>query len=308
MPYAARIPRPVQTPTAAYRPALPSPRGFTPALASAGGVLGRIRVGAAPSGAATPIQLARKKKKYAAVTESVGKTLKSVKIEGRPAFSSSTRKTLANDPKYANAHADRKRGTLKPGFSRNHIQAWANMKNVLAESLAGVKHEDVPDKINKVMNTFKIGYNPGKTRGVEAHIKKAGRVLFNHVENLRVGNSSANSADGSSMKHALDQFGKTYPGAKPADKSKIWYGSKNAIKGFGVDSSPSGKRPMEQKFSSPVVKVAMGSRINRRLVETPPSAQKGKRPPLASGAVALKQLLELNSDSDSDSKSDSDSN
>lgn len=299
MPYAARISRPVQAPTAAYRPVLPSPRGFTPALASAGHVPGRIGTGAAPSGAVAPIQLARKKKKYAAVTESEGKTLKSVKIEGRPAFSSSTRKKLAN--KYAAAHADTKRGTLKPGYSRNHIQAWRNMKNALAESLAGVKHEDVPAKINQVMNTFNIAYNPGKTKGVEAHIKKAGRVLFNDVANLRVGDSSANSADGSSMEHSLKKFGKDYPAAKPADKSKVWYESKKAIKGFAVDSSPSGQRPMEKKFSSPVVKLAMGSRINRRVVETPPSARrKGKRKPPAPGAVALKRLLESKSDSDSD--------
>jgi len=252
---------------------------------------------AAPFGsaasAAAPIQR-RKKQKYGVTTSSSQGTLTSVNITGRPGFSTSTRKKLANNPKYAKFHADKTKGTLKPGYSRNHIQAWMTVKSLLAESLTGVKHADVPDKLGKVMKqTFGIDYNPGKTKGVEAHIKKAGRAMFNHVDNLRVDDATANSSEGSKMKHRLVRFGQEYPSATPTKKPALWYEAKDDIKQHAIDSSPSGSRKAEAQFGSPMVKMQMGREIGRTLVETPPSARKkGKRKPRSAGTKVLSSLLE----------------
>jgi hypothetical protein len=266
-------------------PAAPRRAGGMPAHAAP--------FGPAPSAAAPIQRVKRKKQKYGVVINSNQGKLTSVNITGRPGFSTSTRKKLASNPKYAAFHSDPKKGTLKQGYSRNHIQAWMTVKTLLSKSLTGVKHTDVPDKLGATMKkTFGIDYNPGKTTSVEAHIKKAGRAMFNHVENLRVDDATANSSEGSKMKHRLTRFGAEYPNATPTKKPDVWKKAKDEIKQHAIDSSPSGPRKAEAQFGSPMVKMQMGAQIGRTLVETPPSARKkGKRGAQSQGTKILSGLL-----------------
>lgn len=233
----------------------------------------------APVTSASPIQRVRtkfpvtKKKKYRK-KYGISTTLKSGRIEtvnitGRPSFSSSTKKQLAK--KYSTFHRN-PRGLLIPGYSRNHIVAWAVLKPLLAEMVRGLAPIAAPKKIEEVMKTLKINYSPGKAVPLEAQLKRAGKALFNNFDNLRVGDSSANSSAGSKMNHEFDGFNKAYLAATSKTKPTIYHRSKKIISRHAIDRSPTSKRVMESIYDK-LVKLAMNRRIERSGLDTPPSAE-----------------------------------